>query len=98
MYKSLAKKLGISEMGCYSLRHEYITFLAQETNTDQESIKQLAGWSQIISTYFHTDDKHKRKATNEVDKQYEANTTPNNEKTIKSNNVIQFPFNKVANQ
>lgn len=100
MYKSLAKKLGISEIGCYSLRHEHCTFLAQETDADHETIKQLEGWSQIIPTYFHTDDKHKRKATSEVDKQYEKNNTPptNNEEIVRSGNVIQFPFGKVVNQ
>lgn len=97
MYKSLAKKLGISEIGCYSLRHEYCTLLAQETNADNETIKQLAGWKEIIPTYFHTDDKHKRKAVNEIDKQYEdtTSTTIEEEKTIDNNsNIIQFPLNK----
>ena len=99
MYKSLAKKLGISEIGCYSLRHEYLTFLAQETNTDQESIKQLAGWSQIVPTYFHTDNKHKRKATNEVDKQYENFTDTNKEnEDLGSSKIIQFPVSKVVNE
>lgn len=96
MYKSLAKKLGISEIGCYSLRHEYCTYLAQETNADQETIKQLAGWKEIIPTYFHTDDKHKRKATNEIDKQYEdtTSTTIEEETTVDTSNIIQFPLNK----
>ena len=96
MYKSLAKKLGLKEIGSYSLRHEYLTFLAQETDTDQESIKQLAGWAQIVPTYFHTDDKHKRKATSEVDKQYEDDTPPatDNENTTRRGNIIQFPFGK----
>ena len=86
-------------MGCYSLRHEYLTYLAQETDTDQESIKQLAGWSQIVPTYFHTDDKHKRNATNEVDKQYKDNDTPlNNNNKVRNGNVIQFPFGNVVNQ
>lgn len=100
MYKSLAKKLGISEIGCYSLRHEYLTFLAQETDIDNESIKQLAGWAQIIPTYFHTDDKHKRKATSEVDKQYENEIPPatDDENTFKNSNIIQFPFGKAVNQ
>lgn len=100
MYKSLAKKLGLKEIGSYSLRHEYLTFLAQETDTDQESIKQLAGWAQIVPTYFHTDDKHKRKATSEVDKQYEDDTPPatDNENTTRSGNIIQFPFGKAGNQ
>ena len=100
MYKSLAKKLGISEIGCYSLRHEHCTFLAQETNTDQETIKQLEGWAQIIPTYFHTDDNHKRKATSEVDKQYEDNTqaTIDKKNIIRNGNIIQFPFRKVINQ
>lgn len=100
MYKSLAKKLKISEMGCYSLRHEHCTFLAQETDVDQETIKQLEGWAQIIPTYFHTDDNHKRKATSKIDKQYEDDTTPpnNNEKTTRSGNIIQFPFGNAINQ
>lgn len=100
MYKSLAKKLGISDIGCYSLRHEYLTFLAQETDTDQESIKQLAGWSQIVPTYFHTDDKHKRKAITEVDKQYEDNTTTtnDNENITRSGNIIPFTLGKVVNK
>lgn len=100
MYKSLAKKLGITEIGCYSLRHEYLTFLAQETDTDNESIKQLAGWAQIIPTYFHTDDKHKRKATSEVDKQYENEIPPStdDENTFKNSNIIQFPFRDAINQ
>ena len=100
MYKSLAKKLGISEIGCYSLRHEYLTFLAQETDIDNESIKQLAGWAQIIPTYFHTDDKHKRKATSEVDKQYEneISLATDDENTFKNSNIIQFPFGKAVNQ
>ncbi len=100
MYKSLAKKLEISEIGCYSLRHEYCTFLAQETNTDHETIKQLAGWAQIIPTYFHTDDKHKRKATSEVDKQYEDSTSEvfENESINNNSKIIQFPLKKVINQ
>ena len=99
MYKSLAQKLGISEIGCYSLRHEHCTFLAQETDADNETIKQLEGWSQIIPTYFHTDDKHKRNATNEVDKQYKDNDTPlNNNNKVRNGNVIQFPFGNVVNQ
>lgn len=101
MYNSLAKKLGISEIGCYSLRHEHCTFLAQETDADHETIKQLEGWAQIIPTYFHTDDKHKRKATNKVDKQYEKNNIPpttDNENTARSGNIIQFPFSKAVNQ
>ena len=100
MYKSLAKKLGISEIGCYSLRHEYLTFLAQETTADKESIKELAGWSQIVPTYFHTDDTHKRKATNEVDKQYENFTYfPKEEnKDLNNSKIIQFPNGKAVNQ
>ncbi len=99
MYKSLAKKLRISEIGCYSLRHEYFTFLAQETNADQESIKQLAGWSQIVPTYFHSDNKHKRKATNEVDKQYENFTATNKEdEDLGISKIIQFPVSKVVNE
>lgn len=100
MYQSLAKKLGISEIGCYSLRHEHCTFLAQETDADQETIKQLEGWAQIIPTYFHTDDKHKRKALDVVDKQYEDTSPPpiQNNNTIKSSKIIQFPFGNAVNQ
>lgn len=100
MYNSLAKKLGISEIGCYSLRHEHCTFLAQETDTDQETIKQLEGWAQIIPSYFHTDDKHKRKALNIVDKQYEdtSPTTTDEEDITKNSKIIQFPLRKVVNK
>lgn len=100
MYKSLAKKIGISEIGCYSLRHEHCTFLAQETDTDTETICRLEGWRQIIPTYFHTDNKHKRKAISEVDKQYEDDTPPttDNDNTARSGNIIQFPFGKAVNQ
>lgn len=94
MYKSLAKKLNISEIGCYSLRHEHCTFLAQETDTDQETIKQLEGWAQIMQTYFHTDNEHKRKALSIIDKQYENDTPP----TIDNDNVIPFPTQKVINE
>lgn len=100
MYKSLSKKLQISDIGCYSLRHEYLTFLAQETDIDQESIKRLAGWSQIVPTYFHTDDKHIRKATNIVDKQYEDNTllVDDTVTTVGSGNIIQFPLKSLVMQ
>ena len=57
-------------MGCYSLRHEMATFLAQVEKTDRETIKQLIGWSVIIESYFHTDDEQKRKATQNIDSQY----------------------------
>lgn len=100
MYKSLAKKLGISEIGCYSLRHEHCTFLTQETDADQETIKQLEGWAQIIPTYFHTDDKHKRKAISVVDKQYEDDSEPDidNSNIVRNGNIIQFPFGNVVNE
>ena len=100
MYKSLAKKLGISDIGCYSLRHEHCTYLAQETDTDAQTICRLEGWAQLIPTYFHTDDESKRKALDEVDKQYEDDTPPttNNENAVERNNIIQFPFGKVSNQ
>lgn len=71
-----------------------VTFLAQETNIDQESIKQLAGWSQIVPSYFHTDNKHKRIATNKVDMQYD-NTLQDNNDIYKSSNIIQFPFGNI---
>lgn len=100
MYKSLAKKLGISEMGCYSLRHEHCTFLAQKTDADQETIKRIEGWAQIIPTYFHTDDKHKRKALSVVDKQYENDSEPDidNSNLVRNGNIIQFPFGNVVNE
>ena len=74
MYKSLAKKLGISEIGCYSLRHEFATFLAQIEKADYETIKQLMGWSEIVPTYFHTDDDNKYKAITQIDSQFITNT------------------------
>ncbi len=99
MYKSLAKKLGISEIGCYSLRHEHCTYLAQETDTDQETIKQLEGWAQIIPTYFHSDNKHKRKATSEIDKQYEnADQLNDYDEHLKNEKIIPFPIDKVVNE
>lgn len=54
----------------------------------------------IVPTYFHTDDKHKRKATSEVDKQYENEIPPatDDEKALKNSNIIQFPFRKAVNQ
>ena len=98
MYKSLARKLEISEIGCYSLRHELFTYFAQETDVDQETIKQLAGWSQIIPTYFHTDEEHKQKATNEIDKQYEVFVPTIEESEILTNRkIIQFPITKAVN-
>lgn len=47
-------------------------------------------WSQIVPTYLHTDDKHKGKTTNKVDKQYEDNNIPptNNNYTVKSGDII----------
>lgn len=100
MYKSLAKKLGITEMGCYTLRHELLTYLAQETDTDKETIKQIAGWKEIVPTYFHTDDEHKKAALQKVDKQYKDDIEAKQEKetTSKRNNVIKFPVEFVINQ
>lgn len=99
MYKSLAKKLGISEIGCYSLRHEFFTYLAQETNTDRATIKQLAGWSEIIESYFHTDDEHKHKAVISIDNQYvNEQQLKNKEKLYDDNNIIIFPLQEVVNK
>lgn len=96
MYKSLAKKLGISEKGCYTLRHELLTYLAQETNADKETIKQIAGWKEIVSTYFHTDDTHKKEACQQIDKQYQENIMECEEEMGRVNydNIIQFPLKK----
>lgn len=77
MYKSLAKKLGISEMGCYSLRHEFATFLAQVEKCDQETMKQLMGWSKIVDTYFHTNKKVKHQAVCKIDSQFMKNVPTN---------------------
>lgn len=93
MYKSLARKLGITEMGCYSLRHEFATFLAQVEKCDQETQKQLMGWSTFIDSYLHTDDTYKRKALSKIDSQYAIKNS-----TIKHTNIIQFPFSKSVNQ
>ena len=90
MYKSLAKKLGIKQLGCYSLRHEFATFLAQVEKCDRETIKQLMGWSNIIETYFHTDDKNKRVAISNIDKQFIND--------VNKNNIIQFPIKKIVNK
>lgn len=108
MYHSLAKRLGISEMGCYSLRHEFATFLAQEEKTDRETIKQLMGWSQIVDTYFHTDDNTKHKAVAKIDNQFIDSTetiskeqnieTPTDNTPIVKDNVIFFDFEKAVNQ
>lgn len=70
MYQSLAKKLGISEIGCYSLRHEFATYLAQIEKCDQETFKQLMGWEEIVDTYIHTDNKKKQKAISGIDNQF----------------------------
>ena len=100
MYKSLAKKLGIKEIGCYSLRHEMATYLAQVEKADRATIKSLMGWSQIIETYFHTDDNYKQKAVLNLDNQYSKNLTlqNNHNDILKNNNIIEFPVNKVMNQ
>lgn len=92
MYKSLATKLSISDIGCYSLRHEMATFLAQVEKADRETVKQLMGWSVIIESYFHTDDEHKRKATNNIDNQYSDIDLLNDSK------VIQFSDYKASSQ
>lgn len=56
-----ARKLGIKEISCYSLRHEMATYLAQVEKSDRATIKALMGWVQIIDTYFHTDTEEKQK-------------------------------------
>lgn len=97
--KRIRTKLGISEIGCYSLRHEFFTYLAQETNTDRATIKQLAGWSEIIESYFHTDDEHKHKAVISIDNQYvNEQQLKNKEKLYDDNNIIIFPLQEVVNK
>ena len=109
MYKSLAKRLEISEIGCYSLRHEFATFLSKEEKADQETIKQLMGWSEIVDTYFHTDYKTKQKAVEKIDSQFinssieniESNVELNNDdiqKPDRRDNVIYFDFKNAINQ
>lgn len=97
MYGSLAKKLGISDLGCYSFRHEYATALARDKKFDRETVKQLMGWSEIIESYFHTDNEQKRKATESIDAQYENNYEENTQTQYKDN-VIIFPSKKVVNK
>lgn len=100
MYKSLARKLGITEIGCYSLRHEMATYLAQVEKADRATIKSLMGWSQIIETYFHTDDEYKQKAVMNIDNQYSKNLPLKNNynNVFANNNIIEFPVNKVINK
>lgn len=92
MYKSLAKKLGVSEIGCYSLRHEMATYLAQVEKADRATIKSLMGWSQIIESYFHTDEEHKQKAVLNIDSQYIRQNNYND--VFKNSNIIEFPTDK----
>lgn len=92
MYKSLARKLGITEIGCYSLRHEMATYLAQVEKADRTTIKSLMGWSQIIESYFHTDEEHKYKAVLNIDNQYICQNNYND--VLKNNNIIEFPIDK----
>lgn len=95
MYKSLAKKLGISEIGCYSLRHEFATFLAQVEKCDQETQKQLMGWSTFMECYLHTDDTHKRKAICKIDNQYVTkNNLQDREEKENIDNSIKTKSNK----
>ena len=112
MYKSLAKKLGISEKGCYSLRHEFATSLIRQTDCDNKTIMELMGWSEMIYTYFDTDDEQKQMAIQKIDSQYEKqqdvsltlinNPTycENEEKEVKTQkgNIISFPTRKIINQ
>lgn len=97
MYSSLAKKLGISDLGCYSFRHEYATALARDKKFDRETVKQLMGWSEIVESYFHTDDEQKRKATESIDAQYENKDEENTQIQYKDN-VIIFPSKRVVNK
>lgn len=97
MYKSLARKLGIKEIGCYSLRHEMATYLAQVEKSDRATIKELMGWAQVIDTYFHTDTEEKQKAISNIDNQYE-NISNNQNYQLKKNNIIKFPIRKAINQ
>ena len=102
-------RLGIFEIGCYSLRHEFATFLSQVENADQETIKQLMGWSKIVDTYFHTDGKAKQKAVEKIDNQFINNNVENGggnveakddniQKSNRKDNVIYFDFKNAINQ
>lgn len=113
MYKSLANKLGISEKGCYSLRHEFATSLSDQ-KCSNKTIMSLMGWKNMIYTYIHTDDPKQKNATQEIDSQYEKQedvpltliTNPtyceNEGKEVKTepkiNNIIPFPIQKIINQ
>ncbi len=100
MYKSLARKLGISEKGCYSLRHELATYLVQVEKADTETCKQTMGWKNFMETYIHTDMEQKRKVVTNIDKQLENNIETNDTEQIQNrrNNIIEFPLRKVANK
>lgn len=110
MYKSLAKKLGISEIGCYSLRHEFATFLAQVEKADKETVKQLMGWSELVDTYFHTDNDNKQKAVANIDNQFadspfvtseiesEVTENINSEVLSQKDNIVYVNFKNVVNQ
>lgn len=50
------------------------------------------GWSQIIESYFHTDEEHKYKAVLNIDNQYIYQKNHND--VLKNNNIIEFPIDK----
>lgn len=66
------------------------------------------GWSQIVDTYFHTDDNTKHKAVAKIDNQFIDSTetiskeqnieTPTDNTPIVKGNVIFFDFEKAVNQ
>lgn len=91
MYKSLAKKLGIAELGCYSLRHEFATYLAQIEKCDQETFKQLMGWEEIVDTYIHTDNKKKQKAVLGIDHQFNNKNEQPKEDIYRISPKIELP-------
>lgn len=91
MYKSLARRLGISEIGCYSLRHEFATYLAQIEKCDQETFKQLMGWEEIVDTYIHTDNKKKQKAILGIDHQFNNKNEQPKEDIYRISPKIELP-------
>lgn len=96
MYKSLAKKLEISELGCYSLRHEFATYLVQVEKADTETCKQTMGWKNFMETYIHTDMEQKRKAVVGIDKQFEKEKIVDEieEGNNIQNKILFFPIKK----
>ena len=96
MYKSLARKLGISEKGCYSLRHEFATYLVQVEKADTETCKQTMGWKNFMETYIHTDMEQKRKAVVGIDMQFEKEKIVDEieEGNNIQNKILFFPIKK----